>query len=156
MKLKKKKTICSILAIMMMVSLNIGSVFAADNSSENKGTDEFLKIGTVFYGMEGHMEQVIRIASDGSYVTEVLDQKDIENYRISCDHPAASLVAVGNLANDTKMVATASCCFKHRSVTRCQCKKCGAAVKTYGAWKYHKNHSFPLLGKTCKTCGYKK
>lgn len=93
---------------------------------------------------------------DGSYVTEVLDQKDIENYRISCDHPAASLVAVGNLANDTKMVATASCCFKYRSVTRCQCKKCGAAVKTYGAWKYHKNHSFPLFGKTCKTCGYKK
>ena len=81
---------------------------------------------------------------------------DLNRQKVKCVHPAANLVAIADLSDDTKTVGTSTCFFKYRSVTQCRCNKCGSLIKTYGAWKYFKKHSFPFLGETCKLCGYKK
>lgn len=154
MRLIKGKNILLLTAITLL-AMNTHNAFASEVNPQS-AIIESVKVGKSFINADGYTEEVIRINSDGSYITTVFDQNINKNNRLSCVHPAASLVAVSNLANDTKTVATSSCCYRYRSVTKCRCKKCGATIKTYGAWKIHKSHNFPLFSKTCKTCGYKK
>ncbi|MDE6981964.1 MAG: hypothetical protein K2P60_11285, partial [Lachnospiraceae bacterium] len=120
---------------------------------------QFVKKGEKFLNTNGNVEQVIRVNKDGSFFTEEINVNTyaIKNRKAACSHPSASLVAIVNLLDDTEKVKTASCCFKYRSVTKYRCKKCGnSSIIQYGAWQKHKKHSYPLFGKKCKTCGFKK
>ena len=146
-----KKVITFLLVVAMTASISTTSTFAADTVDNYDISKVSVKVGEKILNSEGLLELVVRINEDGSFITEEFNENTVKT-----SHPAASLVAIAELNPDTETVGKDYCCFKYRSVTKCRCQKCGATVKTYGVWKSHKNHDFPLFGKTCKTCGYKK
>lgn len=152
-----EKTITTILVIIFTLMLSTSFIFAHDTISDVLfEIPDSASEGQIFINSNGCTEKVVRVNNDGSFVTEEVKENGEQVIKAVCTHPAASLVAITNLTDETKTVGKASCCFKYRSVTQCKCKKCGGLVKTYGAWKSYTKHSYPFLGKTCKTCGYKK
>lgn len=150
----KNKVITFLLLLTMAFSIGNGYVVADENLRLHE--IEEVKAGDKFLSANGQLELVVRVNKDGSFISEEYNPNSIRTRVVKCSHPAASLKAVAELNPEFKDVATASCCYKYRSVTQCRCKKCGALIKMHGPWKSVSKHSFPLFGKTCKRCEYKK
>ena len=156
MRLFIKKVITLLLVVAMTASISRTAAFAADTVDHHDVVKVAVKVGEKFLNSEGHLESVIRINEDGSFFTEEYNRNTAKTQKTKCSHPSESLKAIAELDPETENVKKDYCCFRYRSRTEYRCKKCGATIILHGVWKSHKKHNFPLFGRTCRTCGYKK
>lgn len=155
-KLRIRKGVMAALIVLLMFVVNVGSASAGDVIIGQEYADENSSVGEIFRNADGDYERIVRVEKDGSFVTEVMESVIQKSQKAACPHPAANLIPLAEKEPDTRTIASENVCFQYRSKTLCRCGKCNATIYTYGPWKNHTKHDFPLFGKTCKTCGYTK
>lgn len=144
-----KKVLSLFLAVLMIMAINT-SAFAAVSQHNH----EHVSVGDVIPTDSGN-DVVIKVNEDQSFYTAPLSYS-MSRAANTCSH--TQLEAYGSISGQSVSYnkSDSTYCYKTRTVQNARCVQCNkTGFKFYGTWTKHK-HSYPLLGNTCKECGYKK
>lgn len=150
------KKLLGIIIMTMAILCLPNAIFAKNNTPAQTKQETHLKVGTIYKYGEYANEKIIQVNSDGSFITEKIDSTNLFSVMRAVKNCKHDRLLEISTRTETSNVATKSCCYKTRSIIKSRCAQCNKIFTTYGKWSNHKAHSYKLLDKTCKVCGYKK